>query len=377
MKRENGVTLIELLVSLLILTIVIGLALTFFVKQLQLTTSQSRISESSQETLSAVETMRRDIETAGYGLPWDMAGATYTEAVSSSHKPYNDALSNPPRAIIIDNANSYLVLKGSTFSYNKASKHWGAYDSNGTFYNGFSGSTTSDYTDLNRFAIGDYAIILTAGANRLIKNGQNWRYKYDGTSFPSPPPESDSYLVYGINSNTSSPNSPFNRIDYYLSSPVPLPSNCAVGSKVLERSIMNSSKGSFKAYPILDCVAGFYIRVGEFNGEPNNTKIFWSSSANDPNYADYASAAAGANKASNERARLKMVKVYLLVQNGKKDRNYDFRNSPEFSTPSSYKFTDNDISPAITDSFDLSKITDWKNYRWKLIKMSAMPKNLN
>ncbi|NOZ84064.1 MAG: prepilin-type N-terminal cleavage/methylation domain-containing protein, partial [Epsilonproteobacteria bacterium] len=143
MRKECGVTLIELLVSLLIFTIVIALTLEFFTKQLTLTTNQSGISESSQEALSAMETLRRDIETAGYGLPWDMAGASYSEATPSSAAPYNDAPSNPPRAIIIDNTNSYLVLKGSTFSNNKASKHWGIYDSSGIFHNGFSETTTS------------------------------------------------------------------------------------------------------------------------------------------------------------------------------------------------------------------------------------------
>ncbi len=367
MKRENGVTLIELLVSLLILTIVIGLTLTFFTKQLTLTTSQSRISESSQEELSAMETMRRDIETAGYGLPWDMAGAQYSGAISSSASLYNDAPANAPRAIIIDNANSYLVLKGSTFSNNKASKHWGIYSRSGTFYNGFSGSATSDYTDLNRFTKGNYAIILTAGTNRLIRNGTNWSYEYDGTSFPNPPPESDSYLVYGISSDTSIPKAPFNRIDYYIKTPGKLPTNCAAKSKILYRDIIKSSTGRLTYYPILDCVAGFHIWLGVDNG---NGTITYSSLPN------FAIAPSGNNKAADERAKLKIVKVYLLVQNGEKDRNYNFQNSPEFSSPSSYKFTDIDTSPP-THYFDLSGITDWKNYRWKLIKISVIPKNLN
>ncbi len=368
MKRENGFTLIELLVSLLMLTIVVGLTLIFFTKQLQLTTSQSRISESSQEVLSAVETLRRDIETAGYGLPWDMAGASYSEAKSQSHTAYNDAPSNAPRAIIIDNANSYLVLKGSTFSYNKASKHWGAYDSSGVFYNGFSNSTASDYTNLNRFVKNDYAIILTAGTNVLIRNGLNWSYKYNGTSFPNPPPESNSYLVYGIlNSKTGSPKAPFNRIDYYIKTPKNLPANCAAKTKVLYRDIMKSSTGNFTAYPILDCVAGFHIWLGQ--ADSSGTITYSSSPA-------FAIAPSGADKAADERAKLKIVKVYLLVQNGEEDRNYNFQNSPEFSNPSSYKFTDIDTSPP-THYFDLSGITDWKNYRWKLIKISVIPKNLN
>jgi len=367
MKREKGVTLIELMVSLLVLTIVVAISLTFFTKQLQLTTGQSRISESSQEALSAMQTLRRDIETAGYGLPWDMAGLSYNEAISSA-AAYNDAPSNPPRAIIIDNANSRLVLKGTALGNKSASKHWGVYDSSGVFYNGFSG-TSSDYTKLNRFVANDYAIILTAGSRKLIRNGSNWSYKYNGGGFASVPPlQSNSYLVYGI-SDTSSPRTPFNRIDYYLSSPASLPSNCAAGSYVLYRGIMNSSGGIGPPYyPILNCVAGFHIWLGETD---SSGKISYSSSP------DFAIAPSGKDKAFDERAKLKIVKVYLLVQNGKKDRNYDFKNSPEFSSPSSYNFTDNDTSPPISDGFDLSTITDWQNYRWKLIKMTVIPKNLS
>ncbi len=365
MRRERGVTLIELLVSLLIFTIVIALTLEFFTKQLTLTTSQSRISESSEETLSAIETLRRDIQTAGYGLPWDMTGTNYSEATPSSAAPYNDAPSNPPRAIIIDNANSYLVLKGSALNINKASKHWGVYDSSKIFHNGFSGSAAaSDYTNLNRFVKNDHAIILIVDNDRrIVGSGSNWSYKYNGSDFAPPPllAFNHSYLVYGIiNSATSSPKAPFNRIDYYIKTPGNLPTNCAAHTKILYRSIMKSSTGRFTSYPILDCVTGFHIRLGIDNG--NGTLSYTSS--------PFATAA-------DERAKLREVRVYLLVQNGKKDRSYDFRNSPEFSLPSSYSFSDNDTSPPISDSFDLSAITDWQHYRWKLIKISAMPRNLN
>ncbi len=113
-------------------------------------------------------------------------------------------------------------------------------------------------------------------------------------------------------------------------------------------------------YPILDCVAGFHIWLGVDNG---NGVLSYTSSP--------------FLTAADERTKLKIVKVYLLIQNGKKDINYDFRNSPEFSSSSSYSFTDNDTSPPISDSFDLSAITDWWNYRWKLIKISVVPRNLN
>ncbi len=371
MKREKGVTLIELLVSLLVLTIVVAISLTFFTKQLQLTTSQSRISESGQEALSAMQTLRRDIETAGYGLPWDMAGLSYNEAISSAAS-YNDS-PYPPRAIIIDNANSRLVLKGTALGNKSVSRRWGVYDSSGVFHNGFSG-TSSDYTKLNRFVANDYAIILTAGSRRLIRNGSNWSYKYSGGSLASVPMlQSNAYLAYGI-TNTSSPRSPFNRIDYYLSQPASLPSNCAIGTNVLYRGIMNKSGGIGPPYyPILDCVAGFYIRIGEVNGKKGDSTIFWSSSSSDPDYAYYADPSPGNEKASDERSRLKMVRVFILVQNGQKDRNYNATDNPNISTAGIYSFN---VDSNTSETFDLSGITDWQNYRWKLIKMTVVPKNL-
>jgi len=70
-NRQSGVTLLELLIVMGIFMIVIAAASQMFVSLLSDYKQQSKITVTNIEGILGLEMMRRDVENAGYGLPWD------------------------------------------------------------------------------------------------------------------------------------------------------------------------------------------------------------------------------------------------------------------------------------------------------------------
>ncbi len=80
MRRYQGFTLVELLIAMTMFIIVIASASSVFVPLLTQFKQQSKSAETQIEGIIGLELLRRDIKHAGFGLPWNMNGATYTEA---------------------------------------------------------------------------------------------------------------------------------------------------------------------------------------------------------------------------------------------------------------------------------------------------------
>ena len=77
-RRQEGMTLIELLVSLTIILVVMGVATAAYLKLVRSYKSQGKMSQSYMENLTGLELLRYDIEMAGYGLPASLGGTNYT-----------------------------------------------------------------------------------------------------------------------------------------------------------------------------------------------------------------------------------------------------------------------------------------------------------
>ncbi|AEA34052.1 PulJ/GspJ family protein [Hippea maritima] len=106
-----------------------------------------------------------------------------------------------------------------------------------------------------------------------------------------------------------------NQIVYSLSSDQNIPT-CNKDTRNLLRKV-----GSSNGEPILNCVGGFDVIIDNVS-KPT------------------------------------LVNVYILLQEGQKKRDYNFGNS---------------VLSEDSISFDLSKITDYQHYRWKVIKISVKP----
>jgi prepilin-type N-terminal cleavage/methylation domain-containing protein len=131
-KREDGFTLVELLVAMVMFVMVISAASQVFTSLLTQFKQQSKIVETQVEGLLGLEILRYDIEHAGFGLPWRMGGAAYLEAgfpgegkTSYVDRNFNDGppdncthgsdaagASNPPGAI--RSANEVELIAGCT-----------------------------------------------------------------------------------------------------------------------------------------------------------------------------------------------------------------------------------------------------------------------
>lgn len=112
--------------------------------------------------------------------------------------------------------------------------------------------------------------------------------------------------------------------------------NCATGTKNLLRTV-DAGTGD----PILNCVADFTVR---FDLDTNADGIIDSSTSILPGAAAIMS-------------QVKNIDVYVLMQIGQKERDYTFSGSETLDGV----------------AFDRTGITDFNQYRWKVLKLSGRP----
>ena len=376
MRKKEGFSLVELIVAMAIFIIIIGIPYKMFVNELRTALQESSKAGTELESVPSVEIIRKDIEMAGYGLPWYLDNSTIYKETNTKNFPlyskkmkaslFNDAPNDPPRAIVgkkddKENGFSYLVLKGAIFGLNKASEHWTYIDNN----NNLNIWPKNDASNYNNIEKEDRVIILSADEKRkLIYDilGFYFRVDKDASELETDPfsyglpddlPRSV-YLIYGI--DTSDIRAPFNRVDYFLNDGSNDPDKCADGTHTLERAVMRQSDGAIVSHPLLHCVADFQVYFGV--DENNNGLIDKSEWIQDLTSKD----------AEYIRKNLKQVRVYILMQVGRKDNHYTFDNST---------FYVGDEKIKIGRTFDLSSnIKDYQHYRWKLIKLIAIPRNL-
>jgi len=178
---------------------------------------------------------------------------------------------------------------------------------------------------------------------------------------------------------------PFNRTDYFVATPpstkVQQATHCAPGTGILYKAVLKHADGLLNYIPLLDCVAGMQVVLG-WDTDGDGLIDTWS---NADGSAVVGTASITAIQAAlkspsdtsspnlsivgttlNIRTGLKMIKVYILAQNGKKDSNY--------TSPSPIVIGEDDET-ALTYSLDISA-KGWSNYRWKLYRIVVIPKNL-
>ncbi len=365
MSKDRGFTLVELIVALAMFTIIIGIPLSLLIRELKSTVRQTNLSQSSLEKVVFASIIRRDIQQAGYGLAWDVNGVTFSDTTTSvpeytaSLSVFNVSPPTVPKAIdglrdTSGNGFSYLVLRATTLGFSKAIEHWTYIDKNG-YVTVWPDNSSKQY---DNFQQGDNAIVLNAANRRIVPNSATGTFyftilhdftpAYTSASYYGLPTGifGSNYLVYGISHNTT-PTMPYNRVDYYLHRPATMPKNCAPGTYILYRNA---------SYPVLSCVADFQVGFGL---DTNNDGVIdsWTQ--------DLTSLSA-----LQVREQLKQVRVYILVQNGVFD--------PDYVYPYTSVYVGNPSlgTSGIGRNFTFSGITDFRHYRWKLIRLVVQPKNL-
>jgi len=382
----------------------------------------TKMEESNIEGVVGLEMFRHDLEQAGFGLPTsfdETKPPIYKEAGYDPAKKLNDAPNGIPRALVFNSFSSnaakdsnpsagtsfgilsntwYLSLKGMGLARNSTAGRWSyvAYSS--------SGSKPSKIWSADNLTINDRVVMIrrtfTSGkyASQLAYNTGNqsiyWQ-DFDSTGFVpefSPASREEILYVYGVAPKSSSTNGlgmPFNRADYFVAIPgssTQLPATCAPGTGILYKATVNHESnnpgGKLTYSPLLDCVADMQVVMGWDLWDATNNTLgqdgiidTWSNGINEKGELTMNTSAPTADitvdyvksafaNSETIRTSLKLLKVYILAQNGRKDNNYEGPASIAMGEPGEL---------SLTRTYNLSSL---RNYRWKLYRIIVRPKNL-
>lgn len=353
MKRgESGFSLLELMIAMVIVASVLAAASTFFIGTVRQYKVQTKITESNVEGIIGLELLRRDIESMGFGLPWNNL-PSYNEALSGI---LNDG-GAAPRAVVsvnastlgINNGSDYLVIKSTRVGMDNAAGKWTTLRAGPVTRNW--GAAEED------LAPGDRVVVLSPGgsttAPRVLltpAGGSAFGVAGAGLFAYDPDDAFNTNIVYGIGSQTT--RFPFNRADYYIvdNSVYNTPRHCAPISGVLVKSVVSHVDGSLSdPYPLLDCAVDMQVVYGlDTDANP----------LTDPVPSDDISGLT----ADAIRTQLKEVRVHILAQVGQRDDTYTY--------PATSILVG---SGGFGDNVDVS---GFRNYRWKVYNIVVQPKNL-
>jgi hypothetical protein len=189
------------------------------------------------------------------------------------------------------------------------------------------------------------ALIPSRGSNPqsqriLVHNAGAFSVTFNSTTFPAafaPGSSGDLHLIYGVNPSFDL-RMPFNRGDYYVrTTGATIPPRCAPGTGILMKSLI--VHGNMAGYFQLDTDGD-----GTLDNQTNDISGL---------------------TALEIREQVKEVRMYILTHEGQKDITYTY---PE-DTPTVGEF-------GLGRDVDLTAITDWDNYRWKIYRLVVQPNNL-
>ena len=378
-KREDGFSLVELMVTMVVFVFFTVAASQVFTGLITQFKQQSRITETNIEGIIGLEMLRQDIEGAGYGLPWDGLIA-YTET-SSNPFTLDDAPSGVPRAILsqndvtsysapndVFNQSDYLVIKSVgvarnfvagkyQFLYEDGEKNWWVPH----WENVCRREDNSHYPNAR-------VIIISPRNRSLVVSGGSFSAYVD--SIPSgfrPAFDAPHNIIYGVDPDTNL-RMPFNRADYYIKIPAAnMPQRCADNTGVLYKATVNHSDGAFSELALLDCVADMQVIYALDNDEDGE---FLDGTRTPPDaYSDDITTAP--LDAEQIRKRIKQVRVYILAHEGQKDTGFTFNT---FNGTCAHCVEVGEFG--LERDFDLATIPDYQNYHWKIYTIVGTPNNL-
>lgn len=340
-RRESGFSLLELMIALVIVAGVLAAASTFFIGVVRQYKVQTKITESNVEGILGLELLRQDVESLGFGLPWDLNGFTYNEP-----NPLGVS-SEPPRAVGSVNggtANSdYLVVRSARVGMAGAAGKWTTLRA---------GPVTRPWGSAEEDLVsGDRVVVLSPGGSATDQ--RVLLTPVGGADFVNlaaydPSDAFQTNIVYGI--DNAALKRPFNRADYYIAdnSVVPTPRHCASNTGVLVKAVMaHDDPGTRTVLPLLDCVADLQVVYG-LDTDADRVVNVWTDTLT--------------LSAADLRTQLVELNVHILAQVGQRDDSY------------TYPYDNVSVgSEGFTRSVPVSA---YKHYRWKVYHIGVTPKNL-
>ena len=364
-RRNAAFTLVELMIAMAIVMAVLYAAINFFIVSVRQYKVQTKITETNVEGVLGLELFRQDLESLGFGLPWNNLG-NYSEATGNG-SVLNDGNNIAPRAVLSINGPSftlndsdYLAIKSARVGMTDAAGKW----------------TTLTQTNVKRtwdpagenLANSDYVIVLAVGStntNRrsLVKNATDCtvystHFNQTGNFVPVEPYSAN--IVYGIDNVSTGLARPFNRADYYIANSA-VPQRCAPNTGVLLKVVLPHDSSSSPLLPLLDCVADMQV---EYGLDTNADGVVDSTYSQD----------ISSKTAADIRAQLLEVHVSILAQEGQRDDSYTYPYDNvtvgSAGAGRSFVFTSYGFTSSGTN------VNNFKHYRWKVYHIVVKPKNL-
>jgi len=390
--NNRGFTLVEMVMVMAIFVIVIMVTNGAFESIVGKASQQTKAAQSNIEGVIGLEILRADLDAAGFGLPWsipaspelvgyteaDIAANLYVDGIDPS-ADFNDAKTaapnyTPPRAVLTKAATSgsdYLVIKSTAVGMGGSAKRWSyvTYSSSSGIIKSWSNSDDNLVTDDRVISLN--TTFDTAGKTTrqlVVKSDGTYSFRMSGGTAPSdfsPPDPSQSFMLYGIRNESglaagATLRMPFNRADYFIYRPSTVAARCAPGTGNIYKAPINHTGGGYsKLYPLLDCVLDMQV-------------VFVRDVSND-GVISYTETLAGLT-AQQIREQVKMVKVYILAQEGQKDKSFTYPAASIVTGPLDMPSLGKTWS---SDDMEAKVGSDWKNYRWRVYEVAVQPRNLN
>ncbi|MBI5874447.1 MAG: prepilin-type N-terminal cleavage/methylation domain-containing protein [Deltaproteobacteria bacterium] len=354
LKKNDGFSLVEILVALAIFSVIIAVVVSSYITQVKHTGREYRVAETEIETGIAKGIIERDIAMAGYGIAEDYGATGFNPMVASATNDNPDTLTLTGTALGMKSrqAQAWTYINGVNPTFGPAS----------------TADTTAPWSDSREnLEANDRVILMEPGTKKLLVEGTEWLFKYDGsngdpanrlktlslgTTYSTP---SVGTLVYGLCGSSCAAadiTQPYYAVRYYWSGTPP--SNCASGTKSLLRAESTKDASPASGDPILDCVLDVEVAFG-LDTDENGTIDAW----------DNGGVAASGYAASDLRKRLKQIRFYILVQSG----NYD----ASYTSP----FTSIRVGDSIlATGRDVAITGDLLRYRWRMLAISITPRNI-
>jgi hypothetical protein len=412
MGKDKGYTLVELLMVMAVFIVVILAITTTFNNLLSQAGQQAKSATSQIEGIAGLEMLRTDVAHAGFALPWAFQGGTpsaYEEIADNAHPAGVtiaasdfDALRDVPPALpravagAVATGGNYLVLKSALLALNSPSVgRWGFvnYSTNGAGQNlSYIRRINDPLADVQ--ASQDRLISIrssfsTTGTeikSLLVKAADNtFSYTVPGSYMAAdsafkPSDGSESVFAYAISSVALL--MPYNRADYYVDFAATKPTSCNPGTGILTKAVADHAGGYGPSsapliYPLLSCVGDLQVVLAldmDEDGAPGTLADITGDTVVGTEGANTTTVQDTLSKADLLRQRLATVSVYVLAQDGMRDRNFTY---PAPDPAKVIMVGGNGIGKTWTQTQMASTFgSDWLHYRWKVYGIAVTMKNL-
>ncbi|WP_457567178.1 PilW family protein [Desulfurobacterium sp.] len=307
---RKALTLLELIIAIFAATFVMAAIYTVYNRFFSSYVQESSYQVSDVKQTLNLEILRQDIENAGFGI-----GKNETAL-----------------PVEWDNAANKLILRTLYDILDEKTASWQMIDcSSGNFS-----------VVVNKFSPG----LVFSKAVYLNVNGT-----IAGVLDYSVCPGNNAYMVFPVLNATSACINQYCRGIVYELSTSSVPAYCANGTGELIRTV----GGTTEKDSVFDCVGVFDVR---FDWDLNGDGVI------EPGEKSLPVTSIGSFSAADERKKLKLINVFIVVQQGKRRKRFRFK--------AQLKSGSQDFQKRLKKRVGSS----WRHYQWKVIKLSVKPMNL-